>query len=561
MLNLAAPSLPAATTAAVSKHCTAAAKAQFRYAAIIDAGSSGTRLFIYKWKYPFKKGTASAEDNLLNLELIFKGDTEETSGNDGKGGIHLQSAGTMKRYLHALIVKGATELRGCTDVPIYLLATGGMRGIGEQQRKDILIAAHDQMIFARRGGDTTKDEGGDDDDDIFYPGGPDTNALVITGEQEGLLGWTALNYGRSGDHSEPIVGLHEMGGASIQIAYPTTEEEGVTKKVCLVSGGYHVRSMTRDGFGADDINKERVRSLPGYGDAAFPYVSDPCLPKDRIVHISGSVQKLMGTGRIDLCLQWAATTLAGKAPAPPHANSLPKYNTIRADGTEYFLGIATYQYTYEFFGQLGTYGKERLYDPRLFDAAVKKYCMEKPWGELGVKYNKFTDAQCFKAAWVKTLLHNPTHGFGIPRGLDETWKGIFRFPMQVELDSRSTWTVGAAVLIAREGGLKLCEGDDQWEREDDDEEEDGVSRLRVPISYNTTLVLHQSIEAPGAAQIVAPSPAAAPDSGSDLFGYPIHLVAFSAALLLAASMLAYRRIRTARATPKISLPTDMKSVV
>ncbi|KAG6843260.1 hypothetical protein H0H87_006552, partial [Tephrocybe sp. NHM501043] len=38
----------------------------------------------------------------------------------------------------------------------------------------------------------------------------------------------------------------------------------------------------------------------------------------------------------------------------------------------------------------------------------------------------------------------------------DTWKNLFRFPTTVDLASRSSWTIGAAALIARHGELSLC---------------------------------------------------------------------------------------------------------
>ncbi|KAG6855695.1 hypothetical protein H0H87_011957 [Tephrocybe sp. NHM501043] len=55
-----------------------------------------------------------------------------------------------------------------------------------------------------------------------------------------------------------------------------------------------------------------------------------------------------------------------------------------------------------------------------------------------------------------TLLHDDKYGFGLEMTQYDTWKNLFRFPTTVDLSSRSSWTIGAAALIARHGELSLC---------------------------------------------------------------------------------------------------------
>ncbi|KAG6822945.1 hypothetical protein H0H93_004548, partial [Arthromyces matolae] len=58
-----------------------------------------------------------------------------------------------------------------------------------------------------------------------------------------------------------------------------------------------------------------------------------------------------------------------------------------------------------------------------------------------------------------TLLHDDKYGFGLEMTQYDTWKNVFRFPTTVDLASRSSWTIGAAALIARHGHLSLCPKD------------------------------------------------------------------------------------------------------
>ncbi|KAF8076869.1 nucleoside phosphatase family-domain-containing protein [Lyophyllum atratum] len=549
-----------------SSHAAADPVITTHYAAIIDSGSSGSRLFIYEWKGPFDKNHGTDEKNLLHIKEIFTTTTKKTSGQAGKvGGIqHVKTIEAMRAYLGPLIDTGVAHLAGrpgARDVPLYLMATAGLRKEEQAEARRILDLAHDVM-HARRMSAAVPIF------DVGVQGNEDarrTHTMLLTGEEEGLLAWTALNYGRS--KYDRVVGLHEMGGASIQMAYSRQNAIAHTREVCLPSKAtpHHVISSSWIGYGADDIEKERLELLKLSG--WHPYIDDDCLPLYRIIPmmVDGKEAKRMGTGNFYMCYQSAKALFEEKARKTPF--DMPPYASVGlfAD-SEYFLGVSNYWFTYMFFGAGGKYGKDLLYNPKLFLESVSDYCGHL-WGQRKVHYDDFTDAQCFKAAWMTMLLHHP-RGFGLALGSkteervkalkEQTWKGVLRFPEQVELASRSTWTIGAASLIAREKKLQFCPGGPEM-RFPAAAIPDEMSY--IPPSYNITPVASYDVENLDIAYLLAPGQHAV-DSNSP-FGRFDYTLPLCAAIIFALLTLAYRHIRSARRTVgSISLPTsDMKSVV
>ena len=57
-------------------------------------------------------------------------------------------------------------------------------------------------------------------------------AKTITGKEEGLFGWLAVNYqlGTLVDENKELVGVMDMGGASVQIAFPAINDREISKQ-------------------------------------------------------------------------------------------------------------------------------------------------------------------------------------------------------------------------------------------------------------------------------------------------------------------------------------------
>lgn len=195
-----------------------------RYAVMIDAGSSGSRVHIYVW--PPHSGDLR---QLLQIRML-----HDELGKDVMAkivpGLSSCAANTSSgfSYIQPLLNFAAEHIPSekHKETPLFILATAGMRLLPKETQEAILnnlrinIPLHFSFLFSSN------------------------HVQVITGKEEGIYSWIAINYllGRF-DHTMdtgPItsvdlgngkittrtrtIGMLEMGGASVQVAYEITSK-------------------------------------------------------------------------------------------------------------------------------------------------------------------------------------------------------------------------------------------------------------------------------------------------------------------------------------------------
>ena len=175
-------------------------------------------------------------------------------------------------YLKPLISYAVEEIPPSlhSSTPIYLLATAGMRLLGPEEQAAILThACHYLLSFNFRV---------DDPSETLGPCG--SSVRIITGEEEGLFGWIAVNYLMDGfkskssrnskgkeketDFLRTTYGFLDMGGASTQIAFePGAEHEHNVKGKGLVEVRLRLLSGGRDSAQGVYNNVVRIRDESG----------------------------------------------------------------------------------------------------------------------------------------------------------------------------------------------------------------------------------------------------------------------------------------------------------
>ncbi|KAG4103555.1 nucleoside phosphatase GDA1/CD39 [Neocallimastix lanati (nom. inval.)] len=206
-----------------------------KYAIIIDAGSSGTRIQIYSWidtnflkekiknteKNEYLKyitddglpviGQGSSSDN-FDYQLKIEGGISSYENKVKDIDEHIKY---IMDYAESVIPKNKYE-----ETEVYLFATAGMRLLSLEKQEEILNEIYGYMK----------------DNYKFKIRDRKTNIRVITGEEEGLFGWISANYLKNGFSVDSSTNEHQtynfidMGGASTQIAFELDKKIKVNGK-------------------------------------------------------------------------------------------------------------------------------------------------------------------------------------------------------------------------------------------------------------------------------------------------------------------------------------------
>ncbi|KAH8602122.1 nucleoside phosphatase family-domain-containing protein [Bisporella sp. PMI_857] len=409
---------------------------KWRYGVILDAGSSGTRVHIYRW---LNSAIARQHADALELQSLPKLQTKKKWTKKIKPGVSTfgdNPADVGPEHLkdllaHALdfIPKDQVE-----DTPLFLMATAGVRLLEPMKQRALL---NEICSYAQK---HTK----------FSLPDCDLHIQVIPGETEGLYGWIAANYLLGGfdspeEHAHGkghhTYGFLDMGGASAQIAFAPNSTEAMKHandlkllRMRTLDGQpseYKVFTTTWLGFG---VNQARERYVQALMDATYTgdakELLDPCLPSGLKTTLKGteivpgtkvgSDPILLGTGLFGECIKQAYPLLDKDAPCADQPCLLHGQHVPAIDfEVNHFVGVSEYWHTtHEIFEMAH---KEKTYDFTAYQRLVKDFCSEE-WDDIkaGVakeKWGKKVDAKtaqevCFKASWLINVLHD---GIGIPR--------------------------------------------------------------------------------------------------------------------------------------------------
>ena len=175
------------------------------YGCMCDAGSSGTRVSVYRW--PKRK------KNIIP-------DIAEIARHKTIPGIHQKNEKELEETMNTLIgfckeriIESSKNASNLSDVSFYLRATAGMRSISKEEQKkklDIIrnVIKKSHLKFLN-----------------------DDWVKVIDGKEEGLFGWISVNYLnnilRNNENAEKQIempyGSIDLGGYSLEITFSTNE--------------------------------------------------------------------------------------------------------------------------------------------------------------------------------------------------------------------------------------------------------------------------------------------------------------------------------------------------
>jgi Golgi nucleoside diphosphatase len=289
---------------------------------------------------------------------------------------------------------------------------------------------------------------------------------IISGEEEGLFGWIAVNYlmdgFSSGGKERQTYGFLDMGGASTQIAFEPKDksQDLIPIRLRLLNGKditHNVFTTTWLGYGTNQARQRYVGRLINHfeehRDQGLDIVPDPCLPQDlkrteTPVHTGSAsdhakkAHTLVGSGNFTKCLEETAPLLNKDLPC----TGIPcLFGGKRVPAIDFsvsrFIGVSEYWYSSEqIFGLGGAYNFVE------YGRAASNFCMQK-WESIVSHHDRLKEEghlggdgeleregnivglgfwgpevelsrlqlQCFKAAWIVNVLHE---GLGMPRIVD-----------------------------------------------------------------------------------------------------------------------------------------------
>ncbi|CAB4068384.1 ENTPD4 [Lepeophtheirus salmonis] len=395
------------------------------YAVVIDAGSSGSRVYLYVW--PSHSGNPH---ELLKISPLRNFENQPYVKKITPGLSSLSE--TPERsyiYIKPLLDFAQEHIPSSKhkETPLFILATAGMRLLGRDKQLNIMkhlgITVNENSNF------------------IF----PENNLEIITGKQEGIYQWLAINYvlgkftnhytayenGRPLLHKRPTtVGVMDMGGASMQIALEVADS---------VKNYPHVVEINLGGsswFHKNFNNSTGNSTIKGIDSTSK--LENPCYPNGLEYESSLKIDIDKLTNELEIGIKCDTV-------CPDDGIQLPSFKFERTK----FYGMSEFWYSMNDVFQMGGH-----YNYNKFADASKAFCNESWKKTLEVHSSEHLEdmrmeTQCFKSAWICAVLHE---GYKFPKSYTKLTSSPSTINGEVV-----HWTLGAILYRTRYFPLRAIE--------------------------------------------------------------------------------------------------------
>jgi len=226
---------------------------------VFDAGSSGTRIHVYTWR----TGGGGAKDA---FDLVSDDILKIKPGLSAYKDKPAEAGASLRPLLEYARTKIPADKMATT--PTFLMATAGLRLVGEQAKDAILRSVCSELSAS---GVLFRCEW----------------ATLLDGRDEGLYGWVTVNYLLDTLYppaaSEPA-GIIDLGGGSVQIVFGTPSHasapEGYTQQLDFGGRKHGIYVKSHLGLGLDAARSALLDLLIARrGEANEKPIRHPCLPK------------------------------------------------------------------------------------------------------------------------------------------------------------------------------------------------------------------------------------------------------------------------------------------
>lgn len=319
------------------------------YEIFVDAGSSGSRLHIFKYEYV---------NALPTIDDVF---SESVNPGLSSYADHPESAGPSlaklfddaTQYLHDNQVDTKT-------VPVNVFATAGMRLLPENKQTAIYTNVRDYLVknfsFSMH------------------------DVKTISGKMEGVYGWLDVNYLLNNfQNGQMPVGIIDMGGASTEIAFTTQDNSKPDDEIQININqkNYLLFSKSFLGMGQDEARKTMLTEEN----------ANSCFPQNYVMSDNN-----LGNFNMRICGSIYHNFLQNQQ-IQKQLLPLSKIN---------FIAYSGIYYTYHF---LNT---EKTTDQATVEDRIQNVCNE-TWAELQTNYPnipaKYLSTYCANSVYHSKLLY------------------------------------------------------------------------------------------------------------------------------------------------------------
>ncbi|XP_052042198.1 ectonucleoside triphosphate diphosphohydrolase 1 isoform X1 [Apodemus sylvaticus] len=407
-----------------------------KYGIVLDAGSSHTNLYIYKWPAE-KENDTGVVQQLEECQVKGPGISK-----------YAQKTDEIGAYL-AECMEMSTELIPASkqpQTPVYLGATAGMRllRMESEQSADKVLDAVSRSLKS-------------------YPF-DFQGAKIITGQEEGAYGWITINYllGRfiqeqnwlsfiSDSQKQETFGALDLGGASTQITFvplnSTIEAPDNSLQFRLYGEDYTVYTHSFLCYGKDQALWQKLASDIQVSGASI--VKDPCFNPGYTKTVN--VSELYGTPctkRFEKKLPFDRFQIQGTGDYEQCHQSILKlfdsghcpYSQCAFNGVFLpplhgsFGAFSAFYFVMDFFKKIAN---DSVSSQEKMTEITKNFC-SKPWEEVKTSYptikEKYLSEYCFSGAYILSLLLQGYNFTG------NSWDQI-HFMGKIK-DSNAGWTLG-----------------------------------------------------------------------------------------------------------------------
>ncbi|XP_054437256.1 ectonucleoside triphosphate diphosphohydrolase 1 isoform X2 [Pteronotus mesoamericanus] len=406
-----------------------------KYGIVLDAGSSHTTLYIYKW--PAEKENDTGVVNQID-ECKVKGPGISS---------YAQQTNNLGIYLTACMERAREVIPTSQhfETPVYLGATAGMRLLRLEDKKladnvlNVVTNVLNRYPFDFKG------------------------ARIITGTEEGAYGWITINYllgkftkklrwfnlRQNENESQETYGALDLGGASTQITFvpqnQTIESPQNALYFRLYGKDYSVYTHSFLCYGKDQaLLKKIAKNIQ----ATNGTIQDPCFNPGymRVMNKSDIYKspctrdfqetlkfpqlQIHGTGDFEKCQQSIIKLFDTSMCSYSHC----AFNNVFLPQLQgQFGAFSAYYYVMKFLNLTST---EHLSQGNIIDK-ITNFCSQ-PWKELKMQFGdvkeKYLSEYCFSGTYIISLLQKGYHF------TPDSWKNI-HFMGQIQ-NTDVGWTLG-----------------------------------------------------------------------------------------------------------------------